>query len=336
MALSSIRTDIDYERDGKQTGWLHLPQSVTRSAYGNIAIPIAVIRNGAGPTAFFMAGNHGDEFEGQVALSRLIRTMDPGRIQGRVIILPAANLPAAMASSRVSPVDGGNLNRAFPGDPDGPPTAQIAHYITHVLLPLADLYHDFHAGGTSLQYLPFVSMFQGADATVNERTMAALKRFGAPLGMVWVDETDLGCSVPEATRRGIVGLGGEFGGGGSVSPAGIRLIERGIANHLAAMGILAPETPETAQSDPPPRLMEIGGGDYFVTASEPGLFEPHVALGDAVGEGQVAGEIHIVDHPGREPAVCRFQRAGTVVCLRHPGRAERGDCVAHLATDWVG
>src|SRR5260221_17782 len=109
---SKIWTYLDYEKDGKQVGWLQLPHSVTRSAYGTIAIPIAIIKRGPGKTAFLMAGNHGDEYEGQIALTRLIRELDPGEVQGRVIIMPAANLPAAMDSARVSPIDGGNLNRS--------------------------------------------------------------------------------------------------------------------------------------------------------------------------------------------------------------------------------
>ena len=72
---SLIFTDIDYDREGKQVGWLHLPHSVTRSAYGALAIPIAVIRNGSGPTVFLMAGNHGDEYEGQIVLAKLIREL---------------------------------------------------------------------------------------------------------------------------------------------------------------------------------------------------------------------------------------------------------------------
>ena len=103
---TKIFTDVDYDRDGKQVGYLHLPHSVTRSAYGTIAIPVAVVRNGAGPTAFFMAGNHGDEYEGQVALCNLVREMKPDRIKGRIIILPAANLPAAMAGTRFCAASG--------------------------------------------------------------------------------------------------------------------------------------------------------------------------------------------------------------------------------------
>ena len=170
-----IWTDVDYEKPGKQVGWLNLPHSVTRSAYGNIMIPIAVMSGGRGPTALFMAGNHGDEYEGQIALCKLIRELEPAEIQGRVIVLPAANLPAALAGARVSPIDQGNLNRSFPGDPDGTVTQQIAYYIDSVLFPLADHFHDFHSGGSSLDYLPFASMHHGDDEALNDRCLAALE-----------------------------------------------------------------------------------------------------------------------------------------------------------------
>lgn len=188
-----IWTRVDYDKDGKQNGWLQLPHSVTRSAYGNIAIPITVIRNGSGPTAFLMAGNHGDEYEGQIALCRLIRELEAADIRGRIIALPAANLPAAMAGVRVSPIDDGNLNRAFPGDPDGTPTFAIAHYIDSVLYPMADVHHDLHSGGSSLQYLPFASMRTGADDALNRRARAALLAFGAPIGLVWAYARTSGC-----------------------------------------------------------------------------------------------------------------------------------------------
>ena len=187
---TKIWTRVDYDKDGKQNGWLQLPHSVTRSAYGNISIPISVIKNGSGPTALLMAGNHGDEYEGQIALCKLIRDLQPGEVSGRIIVLPAANLPAAMAGARVSPIDEGNLNRAFPGDPDGTPTFAIAHYINAVLYPMADFHHDLHSGGSSLQYLPFASMRVGADPELNRRTHDALKAFGAPIGLVWAFSPD--------------------------------------------------------------------------------------------------------------------------------------------------
>lgn len=323
-------TDLDYERNGRQVGWIHLPHSVTRSAYGNIAIPIAVFRNGSGPTVFLMSGNHGDEYEGQIALCKLIRELDPARIQGRVIVMPAANLPAVMAGARVSPIDQGNLNRAFPGDPDGPPTRQIAYYIDQVLFPMAQFHHDLHSGGSSLDYLPFASVRKTGHAALDARTRDALRAFGAENGLVWAYSHDTGLAAMAAVRRGIVALGGEFGGGGTVSRSGVATVERGIRRFLAHAGVIE----QLAEKSPaaPMRMWEVASRDYYALATDAGLFEPFVDLGDQVEAGAVCGQIHFVDDPDRRPKPVAFKTSGMVICKRHPGRVERGDCVAHLAT----
>lgn len=326
-----IFTDVDYEAQGKQVDWLNLPHSVTRSAYGAISIPIAVIRNGDGPTVFLMSGNHGDEYEGQVTLAKLIRELEPEHVKGRIIILPAANLPAAMAGARVSPIDQGNLNRAFPGDPHGTPTFAIAHYIDSVLYPMADFHHDLHSGGSSLRYVPFCSMRKSGDATLDKQSMAALRAFDAPLSLVWAYNPENRLAGAAAARRGLVSLGGEFGGGGDVDRASLAMLERGVRNFLHFAGVLAGDEPA-----PPARgtrLMEVSSRDHYVYASEAGLLEPLVDMGAEVQAGDLAGHIHFIDNPAREPVPCHFRRSGMVVCQRHFGRVERGDCVAHLATD---
>jgi uncharacterized protein len=333
-ARSRLYTDIDYEKNGKQVGWLYMPHSVTRSAYGNIAIPLAVVKNGSGPTIFLMAGNHGDEYEGQIALCKLIRSIDPGRVQGRIIVMPAANLPAALAGARVSPIDQGNLNRAFPGNPDGTPTQQIAWYIDQVIYPMSQFHHDLHSGGSSLDYVPFASMRKTNDADLDARAMAALKAFGAPNGLVWAYSHDTGFAAHSATRRGIVALGGEFGGCGAVSREGVAIVERGLRNLLAHAGIMAADKPAAPPSGT--RLWEVASRDYYVLAPDAGIFEPAVSLGDRVEAGQLCGHVHFVDDPARPAAPAHFRTAGMVICRRHLGRVERGDCVVHLATEWTG
>jgi predicted deacylase len=326
-----IYTDVDYEAQGKQVDWLHLPHSVTRSAYGAISIPIAVIRNGAGPTVFLMAGNHGDEYEGQIVLAKLIRELEPERVRGRLIILPASNLPAAMAGTRVSPIDQGNLNRAFPGDPHGTPTWAIAHYIDSVLYPMADYHHDLHSGGSSLRYVPFCSMRKSGDPALDERSMAALKAFDAPLSLVWAYSPENRLAGAAAARRGLVSLGGEFGGGGDVNIDSLAMLERGVRNFLHFTGVVPGEA--SAPAPRGTRLIEVSSREHYVYATEAGLLEPAVPLGAEVQKGQLAGQIHFVDNPARAPVPCHFRRAGMVVSQRFFGRVERGDCVAHLATD---
>ena len=115
---------------------------------------MACIRNGEGPTALLLSGTHGDEYEGQVTLSKLIHQLEPKDIKGRLIILPMLNFPAAKAGLRTSPIDELNLNRVYPGDPEGTPTLVIAHYVEKVLMPMADYGLDLHSGGSSLHYIP--------------------------------------------------------------------------------------------------------------------------------------------------------------------------------------
>ncbi|MBM3491195.1 MAG: hypothetical protein FJX68_12260 [Alphaproteobacteria bacterium] len=333
---TQIFTEVDYERDGKQVGYLHLPYSVTRSAYGTIAMPVAVVKRGRGPTVLLMSGNHGDEYEGQVVLSRLIRELGPADVAGRVILLPAANYPAAMAGTRVSPLDEGNLNRMFPGDPSGRPTQQIAHYIDSVLAPMCQYWMDLHSGGSSLDYVPFAGIHLSNDPALDAKAVAALRAFAPELGFVWAYSHGQGMASWAALRRGIVHMSGEFGGAGTVNPDGVKRVYDGVLRCLQHFGVLAPD----GKLRPPAatvktRLMQLSGLDYYVFAPEAGLFEPYVRLGEWVKKGQAYGAVHFVDNPAREPVLASFKHDGMLICKRHPGRCERGDCLAHLGTDFV-
>jgi N-alpha-acetyl-L-2,4-diaminobutyrate deacetylase len=119
MRTSPVTATVDYDADGVQHGFLRLPHSHDDSAWGALMIPITVIKNGGGPTALLTGGNHGDEYEGPLALFDLANSLATEAIKGRVIIIPAMNYPAFRAGLRTSPIDKGNLNRSFPGSPDG-------------------------------------------------------------------------------------------------------------------------------------------------------------------------------------------------------------------------
>src|ERR1700744_2385816 len=126
---STAFATVDYDKPGRQVGFIMIPHSPNDDAWGAPRIPVAVIANGKGPTVIIEGGNHGDEYEGPITITELIRDLDPGKGQGRLILLPAINAPAAMGAQRVSPIDGLNFNRPFPGDPHGSITQQIAAYL---------------------------------------------------------------------------------------------------------------------------------------------------------------------------------------------------------------
>jgi predicted deacylase len=332
-AMSRLSADIDLLADGKAAGFVRVPHSVHRSAYGWIPIPIVRIRNGEGPSVLMQAGNHGDEWEGQIGLGNLLRSIEPKDIKGRLVILPSANFPAAMAGQRTSPIDDGNLNRSFPGNADGTITQQIAYWIEHALLPGFDYSFDFHSGGSSLTYIPSALAPRHDDPARMQKVIGMLKAFGAPVSYVAAAPQGGGRTFTSASfRQGVLSMGTELGGGGLVTPSSLKVAEDGMRRLLAHIGLL--QVPVPAAS--PTRLTEIGGDDYYVYASDGGLFEPLVDLGAEVKAGQPAARIHFHHTPWREPDLVTFKRDGLVLCKRVPARCERGDCLFHLATDIDG
>ena len=155
MSRNPITPTIPLDAQGVNHGFLKLPYSRDDSAWGSVMIPITVIANGEGPTALLTGANHGDEYEGPVALQNLAVSLKPEDITGRVVIMPMMNLPAFAAGVRCSPIDGANMNRSFPGCADGTVTQKICHYIATELVPLADIVLDFHSGGRTLDFPAF-------------------------------------------------------------------------------------------------------------------------------------------------------------------------------------
>ena len=330
---SPLVSEVDFDRDGVQRGFVRLFHSVHRSAYGYIPIPIVVVRNGPGKTALFVSGTHGDEYEGQVALCNLARILQAEDIQGRVILLPAANLPAAVAGTRTSPIDDGNLNRLFPGDPMGTVTQQIAHFIETELVPRADIVVDLHSGGSSLHYVPSCLMMQDdADPARQASLLAAMKAFAAPVSYVGHAQPGQGAmrtTSGAALRAGKLCLGSELGGSGTVTAAALAVAERGLRNVLAHMQIA-----DASWDDPgPTRVLDVGGPEYFGYAPSTGLFEPLAEPGAEIRAGQPAARVFTPETPWAEPETVHFARDGIVLCKRMPGRVVRGDCLFHLGTD---
>jgi predicted deacylase len=79
---SRIQYGIDFNQAGRQAGYLRAPLSRNTSGWGTVEIPIVCVKNGSGPTVLLTGGVHGDEYEGQIAVSDLARTLDPMAIQG--------------------------------------------------------------------------------------------------------------------------------------------------------------------------------------------------------------------------------------------------------------
>ena len=327
---SRMTSEVDFGLDGKQQGFLRLPHSIHRSAYGWIAIPIIVIKNGSGPNVLLTAGNHGDEYEGQLALMKLCQELQPAAVRGRIIMLTAANFPAAIAGLRTSPIDDLNLNRSFPGDPDGRPTEAIAHYIESELLPISEFLIDLHSGGSSLMYLPSALARRVEDTEIAAKQLEMLKAFAAPLSYFTEPGGEDRTLLAGAARAEVAAIGTELGGSGTTSVHSLAVAEFGVRRVLKHLGSL-PDM-DVGEAPAPSRIMEVCGGDYYVYAPDYGVWEPLADLGDEVTAGQPAAAVYCPQTPWHAPVTAQFEHEGKIICRRVPGLVERGDCLFHLAT----
>lgn len=331
MSVTLITAEVNFEAEGKQSGYLRVPHSVHRSAYGWIPVPLTVIRNGAGPTLVISAGVHGDEYEGQIAVATLARGLDAKDIQGCLILLPMLNAPAAEAGCRVSPVDDGDLNRTYPGDPSGGPTAMIAHYHEEVILPLADFAVDLHSGGSSLIY-PATLLRGPAHSPQEEAGLATLtEAFDLPYAWVFTGgggrKSTARTAMGAANRKGVINVMAELGGAGCVTPDILRRTERGLRRIMHALGMLPGYAPDAAQGT---RALNVKGSVYTRGA---GVFEPLKAIGEDVAGGETVGLIHHPETPGMAPDEVPSPYAGIVLAMRAMAQTRRGDALFQIAQD---
>jgi len=330
MQASSITATVDFEKDGRQHGFLKLPYSHDDSAWGSIMIPITVVRNGEGPTALLTGGNHGDEYEGITSLFKLANSLQPEAISGRVIIVPAMNHPAVLNGTRTSPIDQGNLNRAFPGDPVGSVTERIADYFQRYLVPLCDYALDIHSGGRTLDIIPFAAAHRLDDPRQEAACLEGARCFGAPNTMLLYELDAVSLYDTAVESQGKVFVTTELCGGGSSTPWSIALAERGIRNFLIFAKIMRGEyeLPEA-----PTRMLEMPDAGCYLQSEHQGLLEMCVELGQQVRAGQLIARIHSLERTGEAPREYHAQRDGILACRRHPALVGIGDTFAVLAVE---
>ncbi|UTV29838.1 N(2)-acetyl-L-2,4-diaminobutanoate deacetylase DoeB [Photobacterium atrarenae] len=328
MQPTSISASVDFDQDGVQYGFLKLPYSHDGSAWGAVMTPITVVKNGAGPTALLTGGNHGDEYEGITSLLKLSHQLTPETIHGRVIIVPMMNHPAVVNGSRTSPIDRGNLNRAFPGNPTGSVTEKIADYFNRYLVPLCQYALDIHSGGNTLDIIPFAAAHRLPDPEQEAACWQAAKGFGAPYTMRMVEMDPAGLYDTAVESQGKVFVTTELGGGGSSTPASIACADRGIRNFLRVAGILLGEVEPPAQ---PTRELDMADANCYLQSEHHGIAAFEVSLGAAVREGDVIASIYSMARTGEPPQIYRAQRDGILAARRHPALVNMGDTIAVIA-----
>jgi len=320
MKANPIVCTIPLDQDGVHHGHLRLPYSRDDSAWGSVLIPICVVKNGDGRTALLTGANHGDEYEGPLALQQLAYQLDAGEISGRVIIVPALNYPAFRVAARTSPIDGGNMNRLFPGRPDGTVSEKIADYFQRTLIPQADVVLDFHSGGKTLNFVPFAAAHILENKTQQAACVAAMQAFNAPYSIMLQEIDNVGMYDTAVENQGKVFISTELGGGGSATAFTTGIAQRGVRNFLIHSGILNAELQQSSST-----MLDMSDNNSYMFSIHDGLIDYQIDLQSPVEVGDVVARLWPVDRTGVAPILYRADTSGILAGRHFPGLIKTGD-----------
>jgi predicted deacylase len=246
-----------------------------------------------------------------------------------LIILPAFNAPAVLASQRTSPLDGRNLNRAFPGDSDGGPTDMLADFLVSVLLPDADLVIDLHAGGKASVFATSALASRSDNKQLMQANLDLAAAFGAPFTWVLGGFNDTRSLNAAALNAGVPMIAAELGGGGGTDPIEVANAVAGVKRCLVHAGIISQNIPQAA----PSIYVETRSIADNIYAPVAGLFDRRFQAGDHVEKGQLAGYVRSLDQLDNAPTPLHFSATGHVLAHGNRGYVVRGDMLAMLVCE---
>ena len=249
-----------------------------------VELPIVLV-NGVrpGPRVAATAGIHGAEYVSIAALREVALGLDPGTVDGSLVAVLTAS-PVAFASRTiyVNPLDGLNLNRQFPGDPAGSPTARLAHWLTTSVIAGSDVFVDLHCGDMNEALVSFTGIEDTGDTTVDARSRELAEAYGLRYLLIGPSP---GTTTTAAAGLGIPAVLAEVGGQGRWPAEDVELHAVGLRRLLRAAGLI-----EEAPSAPAHRT-HLLSTEAWMRSAHTGYWRPAVAVGDRVAQGTVVGEV---------------------------------------------
>jgi uncharacterized protein len=283
---------------------------VGSSSYGvELGIPLIVV-NGTepGPVLCVDAGVHGDEYDGQEAIRRVLAEIDPATLRGTVVGIPCLNTPAFEAAARASGIDHLNLNRIFPGDADGSYSLRLAATFVEQVVPVIDALVDLHTGGTFGEIAPLAIVQGGYEELATGIGLAAGHRLiwkGGKWGGT-VRHPTLAAGKPAITIEA---------GGGTYRESNVELHMNSVRNIMRQLGMLDGEAElrdtYTAVSG---TFARSAAGGFFVSHAEP---EETCKEGDLIAT--------ITDHYGTTLEEVTAPQDGIVLWVRRIRTVRPGD-----------
>jgi predicted deacylase len=304
-------------------GWIEVPAGSDPA----LRIPVAVVHGGkSGPVLALVAGSHGTEYASIVALVDLIDALDPKAIAGSVIVVPMINTESFdRVVPHLNPVDGKNMNRTYPGRPEGTQSERASFAITREVVEQSDHLIDFHGGDLDESLRPYSYWNKTGREPQDRISREMVVAFGLdhivvstgrpadPSASVYLENT--------ASTRGKPSITVEAGHAGTVMPEDVSVLVRGT---LSVMRYLKMLPGEATPVESPVWI----GTLYGVTAEVGGLFRPLVARGTYVQKGMKVGTV--TDFFGNTLFEARAPEAGVVLYVRAVPSAVKGETLASI------
>lgn len=310
----------------KASGYLEIPAK----GDAGTRVPISIIRGREpGPTLALIGGTHGAEVAPILALQRVRAMVDPTRLKGTLLIVHVANLPSFLGRTiYYSPVDGKNLNRVYPGDPNGTVSQRIAHAITTEIIDRSDYLVDMHSGDGNESLRPYLYWNRlGVDTDVDEKARQMALAWGNDHIVVDTTRTkDVKNSIytqNTAHLRGKPALTTENGYLGLPVEAMIARNVEGASRLMRFLGML----PGKVEMTPAPVWLSR----YEVlTSPETGIWEAMVEPGTTVARGMVMGRV--TDWFGQLLAEVKAPFDGEIMYVIGTPAMNKGEPVGMVAT----
>jgi predicted deacylase len=294
---------------------------------------------GQGPTVFVCGGTHGDEFEGQIAALELARSVDALTVNGRLIVVPFHHEAACRKGTRLSPLDGRDLNRAYGLNrrSDDGPTTKIANFVESQLLPHVDLVIDLHSGGEAHNFVLSSNLQAAVGGEEHQMMRPLLMAFDAPFAITFDEAGDNGMphagTLEGATRAlGKQAVSSELGGGGHLTAQSIAVARQGLVNLLQHVGIVR-NASATSWRDSRSAELSLSLPDEHLIAPVAGWFCPAVSLGEQVKAGDLVGTLIPDRSPFEAPMPIKARTDGIIAALPSRTRQESGSTIVFVATE---
>lgn len=278
---------------------------------------------GNGRRISIVTGIHGDELEGQLVCYEVAKRLreNPSCLTGTVDLYPALNPLGIDSITRGIPGFDLDMNRIFPGIPDGSMTEYIATKIVEDLVG-SDLCIDIHASNIYLTELPQIRINQ-----LHREKLVPLARH-ANMDFIWVHGAN---TVLESTlahsmnSRNVPTLVVEMGVGMRLTPEYGMQLTTGIFNLMRELNIWNGETAPVKE----PILSEDPDEVVYLNAPVSGIFQKEKKHGSLVKEGE---EIGIIFNPYTGEIMHRIcaPKQGLLFTVREYPVVDEGSLLARI------